>query len=154
MSEVFMDRHLYLRAYMAGIALPTVFLVIVVSGLALLRVAHHDSLPIGPDLIFPMAVVPNVFGLWDMLYVKLHQRWQHPIGLHGAALPFFLAPIGFAFAAAAGIARVHSGHIVYFEMYWIPYWYLVVGPFVGLAVYYLVWKYLVGYCNRALQLPT
>jgi len=154
MSEVVMNRHLYLRAYMAGIVLPTVFLLIVVSALALVRVARHESLPIGPDLIFPMAIVPNVFGLWDMLYVKLHQRWQHPIGLHGAALPFFIGPAGFAFATATGIARLQNGHIVYFELYWIPYWYFLIAPFIALAVYYLVWKYVVGYFNRVLELPT
>lgn len=149
-----MNRHPYLRAYMAGAAVPTVLLVIGVSALALLRMSLRQSLPVEPVIIFPVAIVPNLFGLWNMLYVKLYSYWHHPIGLQGAILPFFVAPIGFAFAAAAGIARLQNGHIVYFEMFWIPYWYLLIAPFIALAVYYLVWKYLVGYLNRVLDLPT
>lgn len=149
-----MLRHPYLRAYMAGITVPTIVLVIAVTALTVVRVALQPSLPIEPAIIFPVAIVPNLFGLWNMLYVKLQPHWRHPIELQGAILPLFIAPIGFAVASAAGIARLQNGHIVYFELFWIPYWYLLIAPLIAIAVYYLVWKYLVGYLNRVLELPT
>ena len=40
-----------------------------------------------------MALVPNLFGLWNMFYLWLRPRPHLPIGLHGALLPFVLAPL-------------------------------------------------------------
>jgi len=149
-----MDRHLYLRAYMAAIVVPTLWLLLVLTGFCFARFVYHLPLPIERFIPFPMALVPNVFGLWNMLYVKLQPHWHHPLGLHGMALPLFLGPAGFAIAAATGVARISQGNLIYFDLVRVPYWYLPFGPFVALAVYYLVWKYLVGYCNRVLGLPS
>jgi hypothetical protein len=152
-----MNRHLYLRAYMAGIVFPSLWLLLVLTVFLTLRFLWHDPFPIERILPFPMALVPTIFGLWNMLYVRLHPHWQHPIGLHGMALPFFIGPAGLAVAAASGIASVDRAALVYNVggyLVIVPYWYLLIAPFVALAVYYLVWKYLVGYCNRALGLPT
>lgn len=151
-----MNRHLYLRAYMAGIVVPSLWLLLVLTVFFTVRFVWHDPYPIERILPFPMALVPTIFGLWNMLYVKLHSHWQHPIGLHGMALPFFLGPAGFAVAAASGIASVDRGALVYKiggEFIIFPYWYLLIAPLIAIIVYYLVWKYLVGYCNRALGLP-
>jgi len=30
----------------------------------------------------------------------------------------------------------------------LPYWWVAVAPLVGIAVYYLLWKYAVGFLNR------
>jgi hypothetical protein len=152
-----MNRHLYLRAYMAGIVVPSLWLLLVLTVYFIVRFVWQAPFPIERILPFPMALVPGIFGLWNMLYVRLYSHWHHPIGLHGMVLPFFLGPIGFAVATASGIASVDRGRLVfhigeYLDV--IPYWYLWIAPFVALAVYYLLWKYLVGYCNRALELPT
>ena len=149
-----MDRHLYLRAYMAAIVFPTLWLLLVLTGFCFARFVYQLPIPIERFIPFPMALVPNVFGLWNMLYVRLQPHWHHSLGLHGMALPLFLGPAGFAIAAATGVARAAQGNLIYFDLVRVPYWYLPFGPFVALAVYYLVWKYLVGYCNRVLGLPS
>src|SRR5271169_2109677 len=87
----FMDQHKYLRAYMAGIVVPTIVLVIGVTAFCIARYVYDLPVPIERLMIFPMAAVPNLWGLWNVLYVALRPRWQHPIGLHGALLPFLLA---------------------------------------------------------------
>lgn len=145
-----MNQHPYLRAYMAGIALPTAFLLV---GLFIFCIAHFGynvSAPIEKLIIFPMAVVPNVFGLWNMLFVKLHRHWRVPIGLHGAVLPFFLAPIGATLAISLGFLKLTQHGLTYFGIFTLPYWYVYLAPFLGIAVYYLAWKYVVGYLNQLL----
>jgi hypothetical protein len=145
-----MKTHPYLRAYMAGVAPPTAFLLI------LMCVEHLVGFaPVESFLWIPLAVVPNAFGVWNVLYVLLHSRWHHPIGLHGAALPFFIAPIGLALVVGQGIARLGPHELIYFDgEVLIPYWYLAFVPFVAIAVYYLVWKYAVGFLNRVVDLPS
>src|SRR5437867_5981485 len=97
-----MNKHLYLRAYLAGIAVPTVFLLVVMTGYVILRYAIHFPVPVERFIVFPMAVVPNLWGLWNMAFVALHEKLHLSIGLHGALLPFLLAP--FAMVAASLLA--------------------------------------------------
>jgi len=148
-----MNQHPYLRAYMAGIAFPTAFLLVGLTIFCIVRFVYRVPAPIEQLIIFPMAVVPNVFGAWNMLFVKLHQQWRIPIGLHGAALPLFLAPIGAVFAIAMGFVRLSGGGLNYFGVLQVPYGYLIFAPFIGIAVYYLIWKYAVGFFNRILGVP-
>jgi hypothetical protein len=145
-----MNRHPYLRAYMAGITFPIAFLPFLV-GAVLLTGAIPRQMALG--FLFPLIVIPNAFGLWNMLYVKLHSHWRHPIGLHGAALPFFIAPLGLVVLGSAGLVQVTGRGVLYVNTFWIPYWYFVFAPFVALAAYYLIWKYAVGFLNRMLELP-
>jgi hypothetical protein len=147
-----MNQHPYLRAYMAGITLPTALLLVGLTMFCIVRFAFHVPAPIEKLIIFPMAVVPNVFGLWNMLFVKLHQHWRVPIGLHGALLPFFLAPIGAVFVISFGFLKLTQTGLVYFGILRIPYWYLFFAPFIAIAVYYLIWKYVVGSLNRLLEI--
>jgi hypothetical protein len=145
-----MNRHPYLRAYMAGITLPIAFLPFLV-GAALLT----DEFPRQEAwvFLFPLIVIPNAFGLWNILYVKLHSRWRHPVGLHGAALPFFIAPVGLALFSSTGLVQVTSRGLLYLDTFWVPYWYPAIGLFLAPVVYYLIWKYVVGFLNRVLELP-
>jgi hypothetical protein len=146
-----MNRHPYVRAYLAGIAFPVAFLPFLVG------VEHFsDQLPrqIEWVFIFPLIVIPNGFGLWNMLYVKLHSHWHHSIGLHGAVFPFLLAPLGFALGVSEGFLKVTHGALVYFDTMWVPYSYFAFAPFLALAAYYLIWKYVVGFLNRLLELPS
>ena len=73
--------------------------------------------------------------------MALHTRRNVPIGLHGAALPFLLAPLAFT------ITRILDFPIPHFVAAIFP----IAFP-VGLIVYYLAWKYLVSFLNRALEL--
>lgn len=130
-----MAPHPYLRAYLAGIALPTVMLLVL---LAVVVAAHlGPGIPVERLLVFPMAVVPNVWGLWNMLYVALRpRRW--PLGLHGAVLPLLLMPAGLLLAHALEIRLFAASRVA-------------VVLTVLVAFYYLVWKHVVGFLNRLLE---
>jgi hypothetical protein len=136
-----MNRHPYLRAYMAGIVAPTVFLLVVATAFAMMRYVFNVPVPIERVIVFPMAVVPNAWGLWNMVFLALRDRWKLSIGLHGALLLILLAPLGIVFASLLNLP--------------VPNFFTHVFPIaapVGLIVYYLAWKYLVGFLNRVLEL--
>jgi len=143
-----MNRHVYLRAYMAGVVVPTVLLLVGFSAFVVARFVYNVPAPVERVLIFPLAIIPNAFGLWNMLYVALRPRWGVTIGLHGAALPFILAPIGVALASSLGFLRLTSQGITWFDIVHIPTWLVCIIPFFGIAAYYLIWKYAVGFLNR------
>ena len=137
-----MTSHPYLRAYLAGIAVPNVFLLVGLS--AFVTALRAGVLPAALErlLVFPMAAVPNLWGLWNILYVALMRhgvRW--PIGLHGAALPFLLLPAGFFLAQTLKIDLYTPARVA------------AVFPF-ALMVYYLAWKYLVSFLNRLLGIQS
>jgi hypothetical protein len=147
-----MNQHPYLRAYMAGIVAPTLFLLVGLTVFCIARFVYNVPAPIERLIVFPMAVIPNAFGLWNMLYLRL-RHWQTPIGMHGALLPFFLAPTGFVLATLMGFLKLSNTGFVYFEIIRVPYWFLAVALPATLALYYLIWKYVVGALNRVVDLP-
>jgi hypothetical protein len=136
-----MNQHPYLRAYMAGIVVPTIFLLVAATAFTIARYAYNVPVPLERVIVFPMAFVPNIWGLWNVLYAAWRPRWQHPIGLHGALLPFLLAPLGFALASLLNFS------IPGFAIHAFP----ILAP-LALILYYLVWKYLVGFLNRVVNL--
>src|SRR4029077_13052359 len=82
-----MVTHPYLRAYMAGIVVPTLGLLVALSAFVTLRLILHFPVPIERAIAFPMAIVPNLWGVWNMLYVRLRQSRHWRIGAHGLLLP-------------------------------------------------------------------
>ncbi len=132
-----MNQHIYLRAYMSGIVVPTVFLLVVATVFTMARYVYNIPLPVERVIVFPMAVVPNAWGLWNVLFVALRDRLQLSIGLHGALLPILLAPLGIV------VASLLNASIPNFVAHAFP----ILAP-VGLIAYYLAWKYLVGFLNR------
>ena len=66
-----MNTHPYLRAYMAGVVLPSLFLLVALTVFILARLVFRTPIPIERVIIFPMAVVPNAFGIWNMFYLWL-----------------------------------------------------------------------------------
>jgi hypothetical protein len=145
-----MNTHPYLRAYMAGIAVPTMLLLVVLSGFLVARHVFQVPIPIERAIVFPMALVPNIFGVWNIFYLWLRPRRHLPIGFHGAILPFILAPIGFLLGTASGFLATTSVGVVWFQQIVVPYAFLAVGFSFALIAYYLVWKYLVGFFNEVL----
>jgi hypothetical protein len=145
-----MNTHPYLRAYMAGIVFPTLVLLVVLTAFCIARFVYQIPVPIERVIVFPMALVPNLFGLWNMFYLWLRPRRHLPLGLHGALLPFVLAPLGATLATALGILTLGSDGIVWFQHLKVPYPYLALGFTIALIVYYLVWKHLVGFFNQVL----
>ncbi|HEX4543403.1 MAG TPA: hypothetical protein VH114_09555 [Candidatus Acidoferrum sp.] len=135
-----MNQHTYIRAYLAGIAVPTVFLLVVMSGYTVFRYAYNFPVPLERVIVFPMAVVPNLWGLWNILFVAFRERLHLSIGLHGALLPFLLAPLGIVVWSALNLPIPFLAHF-----------FPIAAP-LGLIAYYLAWKYLVGFLNRVLAL--
>jgi len=136
-----MNQHTYLRAYMAGITVPTIFLLVVATVFTMLRYVFDVPVPVERVIVFPMAVVPNAWGLWNILFVALRSRWQLSLGLHGALLPILLAPLGIV------VASLLNFPIASFAAHALP----IAGP-VALIVYYFAWKYLVGFLNRVQEI--
>ena len=130
-----MTTHPYLRSYLAGIAVPTAFLLVILT----VFVAFGHLGGGAAILVFPMAVVPNAWGLWNMLYLFIRSRRRWPLGAHGALLPFLLAPSGFA------LTRLLDFQIPPPLATAFP----VAFP-AALVRYYLVWKHLVGFLNELL----
>ena len=101
-----MRTHPYLRAYMAGIVVPTILMVVIVTVFATWRSTIMPLVPdsppaptvgtvllleaLGRAIIFPMAIVPNVWGIWNVLYLAVGGKTRVSLGLYGALLPVFL----------------------------------------------------------------
>jgi len=134
-----MNTHPYLRAYMAGITFPTFMLLFVLTIFVLARFVYNVSIPVERIIVFPMAIVPNLWGLWNILYVVLPSHRRLPFGLHGLLLAFVQGSIGFA------IARLLHFEIPAFALSALP----IVFPIVVVA-FYLVWKHLVRWLNAFL----
>ena len=138
-----MRTHPYLRAYMAGIVVPTMFLLVV----ATVDVYHRyyfevssqfvlgiPALPLDRALLFPMAIVPNAWGLWNMAHLALRSRVRLPLGVHGSLLVVLLMPAGVILAQTVDAFTIQWG----LALPMLP---------IGMAVYYLGWKYVVGFLN-------
>jgi hypothetical protein len=134
-----MNQHLYLRAYLAGIAFPTFFLLVFMSAYVVFRYVYNVPVPIERVIIFPLAAVPNIWGLWNALYAAGLARRSIPLGLYGAILPLLLAPLGY------GVARLLDFPVPSIVFSAFPF----VFPAV-LVMYYFLWKHLVGFLNREL----
>ena len=128
---------------MAGIVVPTVFLLVLVAVDAYQKyyfevsnqfVIPLASRPLDRALLFPMAVVPNVWGIWNMLYLRYRERLPLSLGVHGSLLVPLLIPGGIALAG-------------FFDSFTIQ-WQFALPMFpIGMALYYLAWKYLVAFLN-------
>jgi hypothetical protein len=145
-----MNTHPYLRAYMAGIFTPSLVLLVALSGFILTRLVLQVPIPIERVIVFPMALVPNLFGVWNILYVWSERRL--PIGFHGALLPWILAPVGAVVGKLLGVLAIGGQGITWFQQITIPYSLIVPGFCGALVIYYLVWKYIVGALNRVLEI--
>ena len=134
----------YLRAYMAGIVVPTLFLLVIMSVYAYhgyyLEVPSQfifglPARPLQRALLFPMAVVPNLWGVWNMLYLATKSRTRLQIGAHGSLLVALLVPSAITLGRALDVFTVQMGYA------------LLAIP-VGMVAYYLLWKFFVGFLNQ------
>ena len=141
-----MNTHPYVRAYMAGISVPTPLLLVALTLFSIARFVYNIPAPVERVIVFPMAIVPNLFGVWNVLHVASRSRL--PLGIHGAILPFILAPLGFLLGRALGFLKVTSYGLLYFDVVKIHYAHVALVFPAVLIVYYLVWKYLIGFFNR------
>lgn len=147
-----MNPHPYLRAFLAGVFVPTVVLPLLFALFLIVRFGMQVPVPIERGLVFPLGVAPCLFGLWNMLWLGSHWKTHLPIGVHGALLPLLLAPMGALVGSAAGVFALEAGGAVWFQTWQIPYALIACGFAAALAGYYLVWKYVIGFVNRTLGL--
>ena len=145
-----MKTHPFLRAYMAGIVVPTMLLLVALTVFFVSRYVFQIPVPIERVIVFPMAIVPNLFGVWNIFYVWLRPRRHLPIGFHGAFLPIVLAPIGFTVTTSLGFLAVSPSGLVLFQAITIHYPFVATGFLCALIIYYLLWKHLVGFFNEVL----
>jgi hypothetical protein len=134
-----MNKHPLLRAYLAGIALPTVFLLVVMAGYTVIRYVVNVPIPVERVIVFPMAAVPNAWGLWNLLHQAFGQPRDWSLGLFGGALPLLLAPGGYLVARLLNFSV--PPEVFHFAPFALP---------VAMILYYLAWKYFVGFLNAEL----
>jgi hypothetical protein len=135
-----MTTHPYLRAYMAGVTVPSVFLLFGFVIFCVIRLAYKPDFPIERVLVFPLALVPAIWGVWNMVYLAMHNRRYMPLGCHGALVPLFLVPVALVVAKAFG-----------FELTLAASWTVIIVALPLLMIlYYLVWKFLVKFLNEVL----
>jgi hypothetical protein len=145
-----MNTHPYLRAYLAGIFVPTLVLPLLLAAFIVVRIVLQVPVPIEQAIIFPMAVVPSLFGLWNMLWLGTHERTHLPIGFHGPLLPILLMPLGATTAICLGVLVLNVHGAIWFNACTIPYTLIAPCFLAALAGYYLIWKYIIGWLNRVL----
>jgi hypothetical protein len=131
---------------MAGIVVPTLVLLWIASVDAYhvfyLEVPSQfvfglPSRPLERAILFPMAIVPNLWGIWNMIWVRTKSRTRLPIGVHGSLLVALIVPAGVVLGRAL-------------ELFHIQMWYALPAIPVGMILYYLAWKFLVGSLNQEL----
>ena len=83
-----MKPHPYLRAFLAGAFVPTLILPLMLTGFIVVRLALQFPFPIERGLVFPMALVPSLWAIWNMLWVGSHPRTLSPSGCTGRCCPF------------------------------------------------------------------
>ncbi len=145
-----MNSHPYLRAFLAGVFVPTVILPGLFLLFLLVRSYFVTPFPVERGLVFPMALVPALWGLWNVLWQWSHRSTHLSVGAHGAILPFIMLPAGTMVATCLGILELGSKSATWFGAIHVPYALIAVLFAAVLAAYYLVWKYVVGFVNRTL----
>src|ERR1700733_9791316 len=145
-----MSTHPYLRAYLAGVFVPTLVLPIMLTAFIVVRLVLQVQVPIERGLVFPMALVPAVWGLWNILWLSSHSHTHLAVGPHGAILPAVLVPCGALVAHCLGVLALGSTSVRWFDAISVPYALIAAGSCFAVAVYYLVWKYIVGFLNAVL----
>jgi hypothetical protein len=145
-----MNTHPYLRAFLAGAFVPTLILPLLLTVFIVVRLMLQVPIPIERGLVFPMALVPSLWALWNVLWLGTHSRTHLQIGPHGALLPLLLMPAGAVAACCLGILVLGANGVTWFHTWYVPYGWIVPCFLAALAAYYLVWKYVVGFLNRTL----
>lgn len=145
-----MTTHPYLRAFLAGAFVPTLILPLMLTGFIVLRLVLQVPFPFERGIIFPMALVPSLWALWNMLWLGSSRRTHLPLGIHGALLPLLLMPGGALLATSLHILSLGASGVTWFNSVYVPYAWIVPVFLAAVAVYYLMWKYVVGFLNRTL----
>ena len=137
-----MKGHPYLRAYMAGVLLPSWLLLLALAVFLLSHFTQQVPAELQRAFVFHMAIVTNLWGLWNVLYTLLGLRGLRGrvgIGAFGSLLPLILVPAVVALASVLDLGFLTMRQAA------------VILP-IAMAVYYLAWKYAVAFFNRIVEL--
>lgn len=145
-----MNTHPYLRAFLAGAFVPTLVLPLLLVVFVIVRLELQAPIAIERGLVFPMALVPSLWALWNMLWLGSHARTHLSLGLHGALLPLVLMPGGATIGTCLHILAIGQNGVVWFQSLHVSYALIAPMFLAALIAYYLVWKYVVGFLNRSL----
>ena len=124
---------------MAGITIPTMMLIFILLVFTIARYIFDVPISIEKIVVFPMAIVPNLWGLWNILYVYMNRNRYLSIGFHGAVLSLVQVLLAF------GIAKLVSFEIPELMVNALPF-----GLPIVVIIFYLVWKHLVAFFNAVL----
>lgn len=116
----------------------------------LFRLVLQVPLPIERGMIFPMAPMTSIWGLWNMLWLCSHARTHLPIQFHGMLLSILLPPAGALVAGCLGILGPGTHGIILLQTFHVSYALILLVLLGAMAGYYLAWKYIVGSVNRVL----
>jgi hypothetical protein len=122
------------------VTVPSVLVILMLAGFVVLRFGYNVPIPIERFLLFPLAIVPGLWGLWNMLYIVVRKHWRIPLGLHGALVPLVAGPLALGNAFLAGFEISRSALTIF-----------PAGVALAMLAYYLAWKYLVGFLNGVLD---
>src|SRR4029450_8539718 len=92
--------HRYVRAYLAGVALPT--LVVCAAGLLIVGVFDRLDISVQPALIVPLATNPLIWGIWNVAWVALGDQRRALIGWYGVLLADLLIGAGLVVGGGLG----------------------------------------------------
>ena len=145
-----MTNHPYLRAYLAGVLFPTLVFPLLLTALVLNLLAYGQPFPVERIMVFPLAFAPACWGLWNVLWLASRNRTHLPLGLHGAILPFLLMPLATVLAKCLGVISLGAHSVTWFQAIQVPYAVIACAFTFALVMYYLVWKYIIGFVNRVL----
>jgi hypothetical protein len=129
--------HRYVRAYLAGVALPTI--VVCAAGFLIVGPFDRFDLSVQRALILPLATNPFIWGFWNIAWVALSPQRRAPIGWHGAVLAVLLVAVGVLIGSRLGVSDIT------------PQAGAAVLPPIGIA-YYLLWRYGVAFLNSVVGL--
>ncbi len=135
---------------MAGILVPTLVLPLILIAFLVLRFGLQIAFPIERGLVFPMALVPALWGVWNILWQASRDTTHLPVGAHGAFLPLLMMPAGAFIATHVGVLSLGASSVLWFNSVSIPYSLIACFLAAAIAAYYLAWKYIVGFANRVL----
>lgn len=145
-----MNPHPYLRAFLAGVFVPSLLLPAILVVFIIVRLVLQVPVPIERGIVFPMALVPVLWALWNMLWLGSSARTHLSIGVHGALLPLLLMPAGAMLATSLGLLQLGPSGVTWFQACFVPYAWIAPVFLAALAGYYLAWKYVVAFVNRTL----
>lgn len=126
----------FLRAYMAGLVPPSIIALLSYIAATVAHTFFNAALPpVEKGIMFPLVVVPNLWGIWNGLWAVSSKRL--PLGVHGALMPFL------SFGLGAMAAKLLDIPITDQMIRMLP-----LSLAMSVATYFLIWKYGVRYLNR------